>query len=154
MNSLNPISSTNIKQLFSRYKIMALLIAIAIIWAFFSWKTEGGFVTPRNLSNLLRQMSVTGILACGMVLVIIAGEIDLFEALAHVRKHYPIDADRVLVRGFSMGGAACWQFAVHHAGLWAAAAPGAGFSETADFLKVFQNEPVQPTWYEKKIYLP
>lgn len=66
-----------IKQLFSRYKIMALLIAIAIIWAFFSWKTEGGFVTPRNLSNLLRQMSVTGILACGMVLVIIAGEIDL-----------------------------------------------------------------------------
>jgi len=66
-----------VKQLFSRYKIMALLIAIAIIWAFFSWKTEGGFVTPRNLSNLLRQMSVTGILACGMVLVIIAGEIDL-----------------------------------------------------------------------------
>src|SRR5450830_597393 len=77
INSLSSISSTNIKQLFSRYKIMALLIAIAIIWAFFSWKTEGGFVTPRNLSNLLRQMSVTGILACGMVLVIIAGEIDL-----------------------------------------------------------------------------
>jgi len=70
-------TTANIKQLFSRYKIMALLIAIAIIWAFFSWKTEGGFVTPRNLSNLLRQMSVTGILACGMVLVIIAGEIDL-----------------------------------------------------------------------------
>ena len=67
----------SIKQLFSRYKIMALLIAIAIIWAFFYWKTEGGFLTPRNLSNLLRQMSVTGILACGMVLVIIAGEIDL-----------------------------------------------------------------------------
>ncbi|WP_197035013.1 sugar ABC transporter permease [Herbaspirillum sp. RV1423] len=71
------MTSMNIKQLFSRYKIMALLIAIAIIWAFFSWKTEGGFVSPRNLSNLLRQMSVTGILACGMVLVIIAGEIDL-----------------------------------------------------------------------------
>ena len=67
----------SIKQLFSRYKLMALLIAIALIWAFFSWKTEGGFMTPRNLSNLLRQMSVTGILACGMVLVIIAGEIDL-----------------------------------------------------------------------------
>jgi D-xylose transport system permease protein len=53
------------------------LIAIAIIWGFFSFMTDGGFVTPRNLSNLLRQMSVTGILACGMVLVIIAGEIDL-----------------------------------------------------------------------------
>ncbi len=30
--------------------------------------------------------------------------------------------------------------------------PGAGFSETADFLKVFQNETVQPTWYEKKLW--
>jgi hypothetical protein len=80
-----------------------------------------------------------------------AGEIDCLEALAHVRKHYPIDEDRIVMRGFSMGGAACWQFAVHHPGLWAAAAPGAGFSETADFLNIFQNEKVQPTWYEKRI---
>jgi dienelactone hydrolase len=81
-----------------------------------------------------------------------AGEIDCLEALAHVRKHYSIDEHRIVMRGFSMGGAACWQFAVHYAGLWAAAAPGAGFSETADFLKVFQNEKVQPTWYEKKLW--
>ena len=71
------MNSLSIKQVFSRYKIIALLIAITIIWTFFFWKTDGGFLTPRNLSNLLRQMSVTGILACGMVLVIIAGEIDL-----------------------------------------------------------------------------
>ncbi len=81
-----------------------------------------------------------------------AGEIDLWEALEQVRKQYPIDEDRLVVRGFSMGGAACWQFAVHYAGRWAAAAPGAGFSETADFLKVFQNEPLQPTWYEQKLW--
>jgi pimeloyl-ACP methyl ester carboxylesterase len=81
-----------------------------------------------------------------------AGEIDCLEALAHVRKHYPIDENRIVMRGFSMGGAACWQFAVHYAGLWCAAAPGAGFSETADFLKVFQNEKVQPTWYEQKLW--
>ena len=56
------------------------------------------------------------------------------------------------MRGFSMGGAACWQFAVHYPSMWVAAAPGAGFSETADFLKVFQNETVQPTWYEKKLW--
>src|SRR5439155_10984940 len=56
------------------------------------------------------------------------------------------------VRGFSMGGAACWQFATHYAGLWAAAAPGAGFAETADFLKVFQNEAVKPTGYEQKLW--
>src|SRR5262249_17256181 len=41
-----------------------------------------------------------------------AGEIDLLEALEHVRRHYPIDDDCLVVRGFSMGGAACWQFAV------------------------------------------
>jgi pimeloyl-ACP methyl ester carboxylesterase len=81
-----------------------------------------------------------------------AGETDLFEALEHVKKHYPIDDDRIVVRGFSMGGAACWQFAVHYAGLWAAAAPGAGFAETAEFLRVFQNEPVKPTWYEQKLW--
>ena len=65
--------------------------------------------------------------------------------LTDVRKHYPIDEDRVVVRGFSMGGAACWQFAVHYPSAWGAADPGAGFAETADFLKVFQNEKVQPT---------
>jgi hypothetical protein len=81
-----------------------------------------------------------------------AGESDLFEALNHARKYYPIDENRLVVRGFSMGGAACWDFATHYAGLWAAAAPGAGFSETADFLKVFQNEKLQPAWYEQKLW--
>ncbi len=81
-----------------------------------------------------------------------AGETDLFEALENVRKYYPIDENRLVVRGFSMGGAACWDFATHHAGLWAAAAPGAGFSETEDFLKVFQNEQLKPAWYERKLW--
>jgi dienelactone hydrolase len=81
-----------------------------------------------------------------------AGEVDLFEALADVKRRYPIDEDRIAVRGFSMGGAACWQFAVHHAGLWAAAAPGAGFAETRDFLKVFQREDQSPPWYVQKLW--
>jgi D-xylose transport system permease protein len=71
------MKTNSLKQLFNQYKILALLIAVAVIWAFFSWKTEGGFTSPRNLSNLMRQMAITGILACGMVFVIIAGEIDL-----------------------------------------------------------------------------
>ena len=71
------MNKLNIKQLFTQYKILALLIAIAVIWAFFTWKTEGGFISARNLSNLMRQMAVTGIVACGMAFVIIAGEIDL-----------------------------------------------------------------------------
>ena len=82
----------------------------------------------------------------------LAGEIDSLEAIESVKRRYRIDDDRIAVRGFSMGGAACWQFAVHYADRWAAAAPGAGFSETPDFLKVFQKETLQPTWFEKKLW--
>lgn len=81
-----------------------------------------------------------------------AGEVDVLEALAHVQRNYAIDEDRIVMRGFSMGGAGCWQMAVHYPGRWVVAAPGAGFSETQDFLKVFQNEPLQPTPYEQKLW--
>jgi len=81
-----------------------------------------------------------------------AGEVDSFEALNHARKYYRIDDDRILVRGFSMGGAACWQFAVHYADQWAAAQPGAGFSETPDFLRTFQNETLKPEPWEKTLW--
>lgn len=81
-----------------------------------------------------------------------AGEIDTFECLEHAKKHYRIDESRIVARGFSMGGAACWQFAVHYPTLWCANAPGAGFSETPEFLKVFQKEDVKPTWYEQKLW--
>ena len=81
-----------------------------------------------------------------------AGEIDLFEALERLQSDYRVDQNRILIRGFSMGGAAAWQFAVHYPGKWCAAAPGAGFSETADFLKVFQEEELRPTPYEKKLW--
>lgn len=82
----------------------------------------------------------------------LAGEVDLFEALEAVKQQYAIDENRIVIRGFSMGGAAAWQFAVHYAGDWAAAAPGAGFSETPQFLKVFQKEIVQPAWWEEKLW--
>ena len=76
-----------------------------------------------------------------------AGEVDLFEALADVKKQYAIDDNRILVRGFSMGGAAAWHFAAHYPGLWAAAAPGAGFSETTGFLRL--NPGDFPEWQRK-----
>ena len=82
----------------------------------------------------------------------LAGEVDLLEAVAQIKKQYRIDPDRIVVRGFSMGGAACWQFAAHYAGDWAAAAPGAGFSETPEFLRIFQQESLQPTWWEQKLW--
>lgn len=81
-----------------------------------------------------------------------AGEIDTLECLEHARKHYRIDDNRVVARGFSMGGAACWQFAVHYPTLWCAAAPGAGFAETREFLNDFQNEKVKPEWWEERLW--
>ncbi|MCA1594491.1 MAG: sugar ABC transporter permease [Acidobacteria bacterium] len=54
-----------------------MLFALAAIWLFFYWQTNSIFLSPRNFSNLFQQMSVTGVLACGMLLVIVAGQIDL-----------------------------------------------------------------------------
>ncbi len=58
-------------------KMTTILIATIAIWILFTVLTGGNFLTTRNLSNLFRQMSITGILAIGMVFVIILGEIDL-----------------------------------------------------------------------------
>lgn len=58
-------------------KMTTILIATVAIWVLFTILTGGNFLTTRNLSNLFRQMSITGILAIGMVFVIILGEIDL-----------------------------------------------------------------------------
>src|SRR4029077_5105911 len=81
-----------------------------------------------------------------------AGEVDVLEALESVQKRYRINDEGIGDRGFSMGGAACWQFAVHYADRWVGATPGAGFSETPDFLKVFQKETLTPTWWEQKLW--
>jgi len=81
-----------------------------------------------------------------------AGETDVFEALVAVRAEQPIDPDRILVAGFSMGGASTWHLATHHAGLWAAAAPGAGFAETAAYAKVFAPGKEPPTAWEQKLW--
>ena len=81
-----------------------------------------------------------------------AGEIDVLEALRHAQQNYRVDDDRIAVRGFSMGGAGCWQMAVHYPDLFFAANPGAGFSETPEFLRSFQQEKLSPTWYETKLW--
>ncbi|HMJ92077.1 MAG TPA: prolyl oligopeptidase family serine peptidase, partial [Candidatus Acidoferrum sp.] len=78
-----------------------------------------------------------------------AGEIDVFEALEHVKKSYPIDSSRLAMRGFSMGGAGAWHLAAHHPDVWAAAAPGAGFSETEDYTGALTKGTKLSTWEQK-----
>ncbi|RLS51302.1 MAG: hypothetical protein DWH91_19460 [Planctomycetota bacterium] len=82
----------------------------------------------------------------------LAGEVDTLEALEHALSEYPIDPQRVAIRGFSMGGAAAWHLAVHYPDKWFAANPGAGFSETPDFLKVFQKEELKPYPFEQTLW--
>lgn len=55
----------------------SMILALLAIWGIFIFLTEGSFISARNLSMLTRQMSITSILAVGMVLVIVAGHIDL-----------------------------------------------------------------------------
>ena len=58
-------------------QVYIMLIAIIVIMSFFSVATDGAYLSARNISNLLRQTSITGILAIGMVFVIISAEIDI-----------------------------------------------------------------------------
>lgn len=54
-----------------------MVFALIAIWIFFHFSTDHIFLEPRNFSNLMRQTAVTGVLAVGMLMVIITGQIDL-----------------------------------------------------------------------------
>jgi D-xylose transport system permease protein len=59
------------------WRMLSMVFALVAIWVIFYFATDGAFLQARNLSNLFRQMTVTGTLAMGMVLIIVAGHIDL-----------------------------------------------------------------------------
>lgn len=61
----------------SQLQLLAMIAAMIIIFVFFSIATEGAFISSRNISNLIRQTAIVGIMAIGMVFVIISAEIDL-----------------------------------------------------------------------------
>jgi D-xylose transport system permease protein len=54
-----------------------MVFALIAIWIYFHYSTNQIFLDPRNFSNLMRQTAVTGVLAVGMLMVIITGQIDL-----------------------------------------------------------------------------
>src|SRR5687768_18347913 len=53
-----------------------MVFALIAIWIYFHYSTDQIFLDPRNFSNLMRQTAVTGVLAVGMLMVIITGQID------------------------------------------------------------------------------
>ncbi len=65
-----------------------------------------------------------------------AGETDVFEAMDSVKARYKIDAQKIVLRGFSMGGAGAWHIGLHFPDKWAAVEAGAGFTETKKYAKL------------------
>ncbi len=74
---MNEIKEQGFKIQTSSLRAYTMIAALGLIWAYFHWATGWIFLTPRNLSNLMLQTSVTGILAVGMLMLIVAGQIDL-----------------------------------------------------------------------------
>ena len=63
----------NLKSFLNKYTLEIILLIIFIALTIMS----PGFLTPGNLLNILRNISLQGVIAFGMTMVIIAGEIDL-----------------------------------------------------------------------------
>jgi D-xylose transport system permease protein len=67
----------------SALRAYTMLLALIVIWLFFQWATidaahpYGIFLSAINFSKLLQQTAVTGVLAVGMLMVIVSGNIDL-----------------------------------------------------------------------------
>ena len=59
-----------------------MVLALIVVWLLFTWATGGVFLEARNFSNLMRQTAVTGVLAVGMLMVIVTGQIDLSVLVA------------------------------------------------------------------------
>jgi dienelactone hydrolase len=79
-----------------------------------------------------------------------AGEIDVLEVVEDVKRRYKIDPDRVVLMGFSMGGAGVWHIGAHYTDRWVAMSPGAGFAETAEYNRLtpdrYPSEVEQTLW--------
>ncbi|HET6249870.1 MAG TPA: alpha/beta hydrolase-fold protein [Tepidisphaeraceae bacterium] len=79
-----------------------------------------------------------------------AGETDVFEAINSVENRYKIDPDRVVLMGFSMGGAGAWHLGAHYADQFCAVHAGAGFVDVAKYQKIKPDD--YPVWYEQKLW--
>lgn len=65
------------QQIRSNFQTYALVVAMLALWILFYFLTDGIYLKAQNFSNLFRQMTITAVLSVGMVLVIVAGHIDL-----------------------------------------------------------------------------
>lgn len=82
-----------------------------------------------------------------------AGEVDCFEVIDDVKKRHKIDENRVVLTGFSMGGASVWHLTVHYPDVWVATSPGAGFAETKEYQGLAKSGELERTpWWQQKLW--
>ena len=62
---------------FNSLRELGILIAFLVVLAILMILSPKAFAKPANLINILKQASINGILATGMMFVIISGGIDL-----------------------------------------------------------------------------
>jgi hypothetical protein len=79
-----------------------------------------------------------------------AGEVDVFEAIDSVKSRYRIDPRRLVLLGFSMGGAGVWHLGAHYPDRFVAMSPGAGFVDTRRYQRILDSR--LPPWYEQKLW--
>ncbi len=79
-----------------------------------------------------------------------AGETDVFECKADATKRFGVDVNRVVLAGFSMGGAGAWHLGAHFADQWAVVHTGAGFVDVKRYQKLTPDK--YPVWYEQKLW--
>ncbi|HNT78693.1 MAG TPA: sugar ABC transporter permease [Anaerolineae bacterium] len=75
--SAQDVAATLVKQFRTNIQTYAIIVAMIFIWILFSLVTNGLYLSPQNISNLIRQITVTAFLSVGMVLIIVTGNIDL-----------------------------------------------------------------------------
>jgi putative multiple sugar transport system permease protein len=72
------VGTSNVRELFTRnLRQSGIYIAFVVIVVLFAILTDGLSLNPTNVTNIILQYSYVLILAIGMVIVIIAGHIDL-----------------------------------------------------------------------------
>lgn len=79
-----------------------------------------------------------------------AGETDVLEARDDASTRFNVDADRIALAGFSMGGAGAWHMGAHFADQWACVHTGAGFVDVKRYQKLTPEK--MPPWYEQKLW--
>jgi dienelactone hydrolase len=70
------------------------------------------------------------------------GRLDMLEVLNDVKSRYHIDENRIHLTGHSMGGHGTWYNALTYPGLWATAAPSAGWTTFDLYVPMFLRQNV------------